>query len=77
MNKDSIDNGGPAFPCERKPRLSIGMTLRDYFAGQALQALVYRDADDSAYGGDMIKARPQLAYSYADAMIAARNQAAK
>lgn len=76
MNKDPINDGGPAFPIDDHPDRR-GMSLRDYIAGQVLQALVYRDADDSAYGGDMIKARPQLAYSYADAMIAARNQAAK
>jgi len=53
-------------------KLATGLTLRDYFAGQALQALVSRDGDDSAYGMDMVKARPILAYEYADAMIAAR-----
>jgi hypothetical protein len=51
-----------------------GMSLRDWFAGMALQALVSRDGDDSAYGMDMVKARPILAYEYADAMIEAREE---
>lgn len=81
-----IDDGGPAFPrpaSEYEPnemrqdgKISAvpynGMSLRDLFAGQAMVALITRDADDSAYGSDMIKARPVLAYEYADAMIAAR-----
>jgi hypothetical protein len=49
-----------------------GMTLRDYFAAKAMQALIQRDGDDSAYGSDMVKGRPDLAYEYADAMLEAR-----
>jgi len=30
------NTGGPAFPCE----CSAGMTLRDYFAAKAMQALI-------------------------------------
>lgn len=66
-----INDGGPAFPNNGWIAQS-GMSLRDWFAGQALQALVCRDGDDSAYGHNMVKARPQLAYEYADAMLAAR-----
>lgn len=73
-----IDDGGPAFPnVPSDPGYSSwqeGISLRDWFAGQALVALITRDADDSAYGSDMVKARPVLAYEYADAMIAARKK---
>lgn len=32
----SINDGGPAFPHEGQHNYTGGMTLRDYFAGQAL-----------------------------------------
>lgn len=60
----SINNGGSAFPNRRHGVQSPGMTLRDWFAGQALAGLL-RDGidvhgiDDSAY----------LAYEMADAML--------
>jgi hypothetical protein len=44
-----------------------GMTLRDYFAAKAMQALLGNpeiDGEPSAYS--------QLAYKYADAMLKAR-----
>lgn len=52
-----------------------GMTLRDYFAGQALAGIVaadavYNSAIDS--GLDPVVLAAQSAYSLADAMIAAR-----
>lgn len=71
-----IDNGGPAFPrgSTLRPDGSIwtvsqeGMSLRDWFAGKALAAMINReDLDDyspTGLAGD--------AYRYADAMIAAR-----
>ena len=60
---------GPAFPfTERNADGSYyhghgGMTLRDWFAGQALMGLVNQYHPDGA---------AKLAYEYADAMIAAR-----
>lgn len=37
MNTQQIDNGGPAYPYWNNKENTIhGMTLRDYFAGQAL-----------------------------------------
>lgn len=77
MNEQpNINDGGAAFPIPENEyhTMQVGMSLRDWFAGQALAALISRDADDSAYGSDMVKVRPVLAYEYADAMIAARNQ---
>jgi hypothetical protein len=62
----TINNGGPAFP-KHGYEGPDGMTLRDWFAGQALAGLL-RDGidvhgiDDSAY----------LAYEMADAMLKAR-----
>ena len=72
-----IDNGGPAFPtigniAHNSDWLSDdGMTLRDWFAGQALAysmdvaTEVGRDADPAALCAS-------IAYGIADAMIAAR-----
>lgn len=87
-----VDDGGPAFPQpETKNGNTVadehgqgGMSLRDYFAGQALAGLVASDkasriADDWERRG---KPKPapevvdaaiaQCAYIYADAMLAAR-----
>lgn len=74
-----IDNGGPAFPCEDhyNPRGEFhqtGMTLLDWFAGQALTGILAGGFastiphDDINGGGDAAF----FAYQYADAMIAAR-----
>lgn len=80
MNKET---GGPAFPCKQKALLinsehqylaseyeieCNGMTLRDYFAAKAMQALLI--ATKTADGNMIIKD----AYNIADAMLKARNQ---
>ena len=62
--------GGPAFPTinfwEEKPiDVEPGMTLRDYFAGQAIAGLL-ADPNVRAEGIDV------LAYRIADAMLEAR-----
>ena len=76
----SKNDGGPAFPTalwdghtvtsDGKQHLTQvgGMTLRDYFAAKAMQAMVThygtRDMDDC----------PPLAYELADAMLAERSK---
>jgi len=62
-----IDDGGPAFPAQDNCNSRYpGMTLRDWFAGQALAGIC-------AHMGP-IDCIPdtKLAYRVADAMIAAR-----
>ena len=66
------NNGGPAFPyCEQDGQGGYeqhkGMSLRDYFAAQALAGLL-------ASGEDSIDAETNAhdAYIIADAMLAAR-----
>jgi hypothetical protein len=55
-----------------------GMTLRDYFAAKAMQAILpmYEDIFDDDTGGDDDRAFPELlakdAYTMADAMLKAR-----
>jgi hypothetical protein len=45
-----------------------GMSLRDYFAGQAMAGILARS------GGDDRSAYAKVAYSYANAMIKERNK---
>lgn len=59
-----IDDGGDAFP---HPDGSFGMSLRDYFAGQAMQAWIH-------HYGDTKEGTAEAAYDYADAMLAARKE---
>jgi hypothetical protein len=57
-----------AFPWTHKDVTCTGMTLRDYFAAKAMQAIVSRkdfEFDDTAW---------ENAYDIADAMIKARGQ---
>lgn len=67
----TIDDGGSAFPFEGGENNGLspewGMSLRDWFAGQALAGFVRHSATffDAETGA-------KLSYRYADAMIAAR-----
>lgn len=75
--KDMADSGGPAFPLVHEHSAGAGggtfiyhgMTLRDWFAGQALAGLI---ASNDAGAGDRIEEIPSYAYSIADAMLKAR-----
>lgn len=60
----SKDTGGPAFPRTQWPN-ETGMTLRDYFAAKAMQALAQ---------GNYFDATARHAYMIADAMLKAREQ---
>ena len=66
----SAPHNPPAFPLVTLGHTEHGMTLRDWFAGQALSAAW--DACDKGYfeGGNAEIAR--CAYQLADAMLAAR-----
>ena len=72
---NTINNGGPAFPCEniRTPNggviVSDGMTLRDYFAARAMQTLLLAD------GTTDFNFRANEAYEMADAMLRERGEA--
>ena len=48
---------------------SNGMTLRDYFAGRAMQAIIGREDNRFTTTLDFVSAK---AYQYADAMMKAR-----
>ena len=72
--KKQIDDGGPAFPdpCNahpgaHPPDCAKGMTLRDWFAGQALAGLA------AHYGFSQLHKDSDSIYDIADAMIESRN----
>lgn len=66
-----IDTSPPAFPLAVQPDFQFaepGMSLRDWFAGQALAGLLAH-----ASGDDPHKA-PSFAYALADKMLAERSK---
>jgi hypothetical protein len=79
-----LNNGGPAFPVvhaiipqpgsfTQTPEAHQGMTLRDWFAGMALQGNLAACAPGYEYtGGDSHQRAAEEAYRYADSMISAR-----
>ena len=77
----AIDDGGPAFPvippldettgrsCSGYPYAWPGMTLRDHFAGLAMQAAA---TNPKGADGFTFEQRAIWAYEQADAMLAQR-----
>ncbi len=63
----TINDGGPAFPVhDLGIHGTYGMSLRDWFAGMAMQAWL----SGGARSAEIVVA--ESAYRYADAMLAAR-----
>ena len=80
-----MNTGGPAFPLHNHGTQTLGMhiagmTLRDYFAAQALQGLISATSRmtfaDGQYIVDVMDETrmTKFAYSHADAMLKAREQ---
>ncbi len=65
MNKET---GGPAFPFKGAINDSSGMTLRDYFAANAMQGLLASEVNLP------MESFAIRAYKMADAMMKAREQ---
>jgi hypothetical protein len=81
MNKET---GGSAFPVsdiqsacpatvDEMNRLARGMTLRDYFAGQAMDGY-NKCIRDYGWGEEILFEHAKQAYAIADAMLKARVQ---
>ena len=69
----AINDGGPAFAqfepdAWRNPRVTGGMTLRDYFAAKAMQG----EIDSQGLEGREADHIAGMAYEMADAMLKAR-----
>jgi hypothetical protein len=81
-----IDDGGPAFPIPDSHHANgqvqygaNGMTLRDWFAGQALAGeMASQSAEKGEYliscSSETLEKKASLFYRFADAMIAARKE---
>ena len=70
---DQPDDGGPAVPnIAGNTVYSNGMSLRDWFAGQAVSAIPLRDWSEVPGDYEKIEAWAKAAYAVADAMIAER-----
>lgn len=71
-----IDDGGPAFPVidygngNYAPSVSHGLSLRDYFAAQALAGQINYEGME----GCDPKMQAAMAYELADAMLAQRRK---
>ena len=76
----NINTGGLAFPIKGPIMTSdeLGMTLRDYFAAKAMQAMMASPelmvivTADQILGDDAKQRISNLSYKYADAMLKAR-----
>ena len=59
----------PAFPLAVEGEfINMGLSMRDYFAAQALQALIIREGKDALYINEITT----TAYQYADDMLQER-----
>ena len=71
-----IDDGGPIYPVQEwnsdgtPATLTLGMSLRDWFAGQWLMGYMA----NPEIGFAASKTAANTAYEFADAMIAARSK---
>lgn len=77
MANGNINDGGPAFPIGTYEDRQ-GMSLRDWFAGQAIGSVVIQCAADLRFLEGMTAAEyfAKKAYEISDAMIAARKAGA-
>ena len=81
----NINDGGTAFPCnaqlappgyaanENRPA-SSGMSLRDHFAGEVLNALIIHSIEYSMSPSIDAAKYSQRAYQFADAMLEERKK---
>lgn len=77
-----INDSGPAFPISIPegngcgPYANLGMTLRDYFAGQALAGYTSMECLVSTIASGVVSLDTvaNSCYAYADAMLAARSR---
>lgn len=66
-----MSDGGPAFPALDARTMLSGMSLRDYFAAQALQGVLAADTEELL----SVDAIASVAYRIADAMLKSKGEA--
>lgn len=75
---EATETGGPAFPAvyQGDTRSDCpGLSMRDYFATNALQALLHKDSNWREGWGRCTKTElAEEAYAFADAMLVARTK---
>ena len=69
-----IEDGGPAFPLTADTACFKGMTLRDYFAGQALAGYIAHLGAQGHAASRFTEECAMEAYRFADAMLAERSK---
>ena len=75
---NKINDGGPAFGFASGDMVSLGMTIRDYFAAKAMQAIIssaLTEGTKTQYTiskPDFLECLSLDAYAHADAMLKAR-----
>jgi hypothetical protein len=75
-----IEDGGPAFPlqdwdeCIHSRRIESGMTLRDWFAGQALAGFAANPRMIDSRSPSTLEIVSEWSFEAADAMIKARRE---
>lgn len=70
----SKEDGGPAFPVTNEDHHAWGISMRDYFAAKAMQAMISTADGPCFFGLDGVEAHTAgAAYAVADAMLAARS----
>jgi hypothetical protein len=72
----TTNTGGSAFPHQSSDAIRAGMTLRDYFAAKAMQAVFTGAIMDGLTMNQDIECDKlaMVAYTMADAMLKAREQ---
>lgn len=67
-----VNDGGPAFPMASGPcnDFEHGMSLRDWFAGRAMQSMLHSEIGKSGWA--TVHGVASDAYKVADAMLKAR-----
>lgn len=70
----NIKNGGPAFPHDGQVDYTGGLTVRDYFAAKAMEAIIIGNAASIAVCGEGAVGMAKDAYKMADEMLAERER---
>jgi hypothetical protein len=69
------DDGGPAFSCDAgNGKHQRGMSLRDWYAGMAMQGLTSYINEHEDHYTSALKGAAKTSYDIADAMLAARKE---